>query len=130
MTRKYKPDTVNTASLLGSHGAPGRTHVSETVFERLQGRFAFEARETIKLKSRGPMNTYFLDAPTKLKNFLTAVAQSLVELLKTPVIPNEKFALVEWHACTVTLLHKAAKPSVDFQRFTIVGDNPTPSARE
>jgi class 3 adenylate cyclase len=57
-------DTVNTASRLESHGAPGRTHVSETVFERLQGRFAFEARGTIELKGRGPMNTYFLGAPT------------------------------------------------------------------
>lgn len=57
-------DTVNTASRLESHGAPGRTHVSETVFERLQGRFAFEARGTIELKGRGSMNTYFLDAPT------------------------------------------------------------------
>ena len=57
-------DTVNTASRLESHGAPGRTQVSETVFKRLQGRFAFEARGTIELKGRGPMNTYFLDAPT------------------------------------------------------------------
>ena len=57
-------DTVNTASRLESHGAPGRTHVSEMVFERLQGRFAFEERGTIELKGRGPMNTYFLDAPT------------------------------------------------------------------
>ena len=57
-------DTVNTASRLESQGAPGRTHVSETVFERLQGRFAFESRGTIELKGRGPMNTYFLGAPT------------------------------------------------------------------
>jgi adenylate cyclase len=57
-------DTVNTASRLESHGAPGRTHVSEMVFERLQGRFAFEARGTTELKGRGPMNTYFLSAPT------------------------------------------------------------------
>src|SRR5437763_9540548 len=57
-------DTVNTASRLESHGATGRTHVSETVFERLQGRFAFEERGTIELKGRGPMNTYFLGAPT------------------------------------------------------------------
>ena len=57
-------DTVNTASRLESHGAPGRIHVSETVFERLQGRFAFEARGTIELKGRGPMHTYFLNAPT------------------------------------------------------------------
>jgi len=57
-------DTVNTASRLESQGAPGRTHVSETVFERLQGRFAFDARGTIELKGRSPMNTYFLGAPT------------------------------------------------------------------
>src|SRR6266550_2732574 len=57
-------DTVNTASRLESQGAPGRTHVSETVFERLQGRFAFESRGTIELKGRGPMNTYFLGALT------------------------------------------------------------------
>ena len=57
-------DTVNTASRLESHGAPGRTHVSDTVFQRLQGRFAFEARGTIELKGRGPMNTYFLNAST------------------------------------------------------------------
>ena len=57
-------DTVNTASRLESQSAPGRTHVSEMVFERLQGRFAFEARGTTELKGRGPMNTYFLDAPT------------------------------------------------------------------
>jgi adenylate cyclase len=56
-------DTVNTASRLESHAAPGRTQVSETVFKRLQGRFAFESRGTIELKGRGPMNTYFLDAP-------------------------------------------------------------------
>jgi class 3 adenylate cyclase len=58
-------DTVNTASRLESHGSPGRTHVSETVFQRLQGRYTFEARGVIELKGRGPMNTYFLDAPTQ-----------------------------------------------------------------
>ena len=56
-------DTVNTASRLESHGAPGRIHVSETVFHRLQNRFIFEARGVIELKGRGPMNTYFLNGP-------------------------------------------------------------------
>jgi hypothetical protein len=55
------------------------------------------------------------------------VAQSLVELPKTPVIPNEKFALVERHTCTVTLLHKAAKRPLIFNALRFVGDNPTPS---
>jgi class 3 adenylate cyclase len=56
-------DTVNTASRLESHGVPGRIHVSDTVFQRLQGRFGFEARGTIELKGRGTMSTYFLNAP-------------------------------------------------------------------
>ena len=55
-------DTVNTASRLESHGAPGRIHVSDTVFQRLQGRFYFTPRGPIELKGRGVMNTYFLDA--------------------------------------------------------------------
>ncbi len=53
-------DTVNTASRLESHGIQGRVHVSEAVYERLQGRFAFEPRGVIELKGRGPMQTYFL----------------------------------------------------------------------
>jgi adenylate cyclase len=56
-------DAVNIASRLESHGAPGRIHVSETVFQRLQGRFTFEPRGAIELKGRGPMQTYFLDGP-------------------------------------------------------------------
>jgi adenylate cyclase len=55
-------DTVNTASRLESHGEPGRVHVSEVVFQRLQGRFDFEPRGIIELKGRGPMKTYFLNA--------------------------------------------------------------------
>ena len=55
-------DVVNTASRLESHGAPGRIHVSDAVYERLQGRFDFEARGTIELKGRGPMQTYYLSS--------------------------------------------------------------------
>ncbi len=53
-------DTVNTASRLESHGIPGRVQVSETVFNRLKDRFAFESRGTIELKGRGPVTTYLL----------------------------------------------------------------------
>jgi class 3 adenylate cyclase len=56
-------DAVNIASRLESHGAPGRIHVSDAVFQRLKGRYAFEPRGTIELKGRGPMQTYFLDGP-------------------------------------------------------------------
>ena len=53
-------DTVNTASRLESHGLPGRVQVSETVVERLRGRFEFEPRGLVELKGRDPMHTYFL----------------------------------------------------------------------
>jgi class 3 adenylate cyclase len=56
-------DTVNTASRLESQGVDGRIQVSEAVFLRLRDRFAFEHRGTIDLKGRGPMVTYFLNAP-------------------------------------------------------------------
>ena len=53
-------DTVNTASRLESHGVPGRVHVSDTVYARLQARFEFEPRGMVELKGRAPMNTFFL----------------------------------------------------------------------
>jgi len=53
-------DTVNTASRLESHGAPGRVHVSEAVYQRLRDTFAFEPRGTIEVKGKGPMSTYFI----------------------------------------------------------------------
>ncbi len=56
-------ETVNTASRLESHGAPDRVHVSHTVQERLKDRFLFEARGSIQLKGRDPMETYFLLEP-------------------------------------------------------------------
>jgi class 3 adenylate cyclase len=56
-------DTVNTASRLESQGAAGRVHVSDAVFQRLQGRFDFEACGTVQLKGKGPMTTYFLKGP-------------------------------------------------------------------
>lgn len=56
-------DTVNTASRLESHGLPGRVHVSEVVYERLRDRFEFESRGVVELKGKGPMSTYFLNAP-------------------------------------------------------------------
>ena len=57
-------DTVNTASRLESHGVPGRVHVSDTVFQKLQGRFEFEPRGLVELKGRAPMETFFLLPPS------------------------------------------------------------------
>ncbi len=53
-------DTVNLASRMESHGIPGQIHVTEQVFNRLSGSFEFEARGTIEVKGKGPMQTYFL----------------------------------------------------------------------
>lgn len=56
-------DTVNIASRLESHGAPGRVHVSEAVCQRLQSQFNFEPRGAVELKGRGPLITFFLNSP-------------------------------------------------------------------
>jgi class 3 adenylate cyclase len=53
-------DTVNIASRLESHGAPGKIHVSEAVWDRMRDSCPFEPRGTIELKGKGPMKTYFL----------------------------------------------------------------------
>ncbi len=53
-------DAVNTASRMESHGAPGRIQVSRAVHARLKDRFTFEARGTIDVKGKGPMETWFL----------------------------------------------------------------------
>ena len=55
-------DTVNTASRMESHSAPGRLQVSAAVQERLHGRFHFESRGEIELKGRGMMKTFFCRA--------------------------------------------------------------------
>lgn len=66
-TRKFNydvwGDTVNTASRLESHGAPGHVQVSEAVYQRLHTRFHFEPRGITELKGRGSMVTYFLTGP-------------------------------------------------------------------
>jgi class 3 adenylate cyclase len=53
-------DTVNTASRMESHGEAGKIHCTETVMERLAGRYIFEKRDAMEIKGKGMMNTYFL----------------------------------------------------------------------
>ncbi|MFP4220627.1 MAG: adenylate/guanylate cyclase domain-containing protein [Phormidium sp.] len=53
-------DTVNVASRMESTGLPGRIHVSETTYLRLQNHFEFEERGLIPIKGKGTMKTYWL----------------------------------------------------------------------
>jgi class 3 adenylate cyclase len=53
-------DTVNTASRMESHGAPGKVHVTQTVRDLLKDQFEFEDRGEMEIKGKGSMKTYFL----------------------------------------------------------------------
>jgi class 3 adenylate cyclase len=53
-------DTVNTASRMESHGRPHRIQVSAATHALLETRYAFSAPQTIDVKGKGPMTTYFL----------------------------------------------------------------------
>ena len=56
-------DTVNTASRMESHGAPGRIHVTDRVAAAAAHLFRFEARDPLHVKGKGEMATYFLVGP-------------------------------------------------------------------
>lgn len=53
-------DTVNTASRMESHGRPHRIQVSASTHALLESRYAFSDPQTIEVKGKGPMTTYFL----------------------------------------------------------------------
>ncbi len=53
-------DTVNTASRMESHGAPGRIQVTESTHHRLRHRYRFEERGDIEVKGKGRLRTWFL----------------------------------------------------------------------
>ncbi len=56
-------DTVNTASRMESHGRPNRIQVSAATHDLLETRYAFSDPQTIEVKGKGPMTTYFLLGP-------------------------------------------------------------------
>ena len=53
-------DTVNTASLMESHGLPGAIQVTERAYERLRHGYELRLRGTIEIKGKEPMVTYLL----------------------------------------------------------------------
>jgi adenylate cyclase len=53
-------DSVNTASRMESHGAPGRIQLSDATYELIRDEFTCEPRGTIDVKGKGPMRTWFL----------------------------------------------------------------------
>jgi class 3 adenylate cyclase len=53
-------DTVNVASRMQSHGVAGKIQVPAATFELMKGRYAFEGPNTVEIKGKGRMTTYFL----------------------------------------------------------------------
>ncbi|MFY0567745.1 adenylate/guanylate cyclase domain-containing protein [Archangium lansingense] len=53
-------DTVNTASRMESHGVVDGIHLSETVYERLRGRYRLQDQGIVPIKGKGPMRTWLL----------------------------------------------------------------------
>jgi len=53
-------DTVNVASRMESHGAPGRIQITEATHELISGVFSTEPRGVIEVKGKGPVNTWWL----------------------------------------------------------------------
>jgi class 3 adenylate cyclase len=51
-------DTVNLASRMESHGVPDAIQVTRPLFEKLQGRYAFQPRGTIEVKGKGSIETW------------------------------------------------------------------------
>jgi guanylate cyclase len=58
-------DTVNVASRLESHGAPGRIQVSAELARQLGPRFRVVERGPVELKGRGPVLAYWLEGASE-----------------------------------------------------------------
>ena len=54
-------DTVNTAKRMETFGAPGRVHVSAATRHMLGNAYRFEPLGAMKLKGKGPIETFFLE---------------------------------------------------------------------
>lgn len=58
-------DTVNTASRMESHGRSGCIHVTESTYRQLRDSYKFDRRESVEIKGKGLMQTYFLRGKIK-----------------------------------------------------------------
>jgi adenylate cyclase len=56
-------DTVNTASRMESHAAPGTIQVTARTYDRLRRRYEFRPRGKIEVKGKGQMSPYLLIGP-------------------------------------------------------------------
>ena len=54
-------DAVNVAARMESHGLPDKIHVSQAMEERLKEAFFLSYRDTIEIKGKGKMATYWLE---------------------------------------------------------------------
>ena len=54
-------DTVNTASRMESHGAPGKIQITRATYDLLKDEFICSPRGTVLVKGKGPMETWYLD---------------------------------------------------------------------
>jgi len=53
-------DTVNTASRMESHGASGKIQTSKEIYQMLKDDFLFEFRDSLHIKGKGAMQTWWL----------------------------------------------------------------------
>jgi class 3 adenylate cyclase len=58
-------DTVNTAQRMEMHGLAGEVHVSPLTFAKINHRFECSGRESVEIKGKGAMKTYFVRGARK-----------------------------------------------------------------
>jgi adenylate cyclase len=66
-------DTVNTASRMESHAAPGTIQVSPGAYARLRDRYELRPRGTIEIKGKGAMRPYSLLGPIEDRQTLAGM---------------------------------------------------------
>ncbi|GAB4291852.1 MAG: hypothetical protein Fur0025_27250 [Oscillatoriaceae cyanobacterium] len=77
-------DTVNIASRMESHGIPGCIQMSESTYNRLQDKYIFTKRGSIRVKGKGDMTTYLLTS----RKATTTVTETLIPKPPHQVLPS------------------------------------------